>query len=388
MIETIKDPEKRFDGILNYWLPRWIKHSMENYQTIKGLIDAKVASDLLIMKDAYTGKHKAPALILGSGASLDSVLDFFGTNGNMFPGIVFASASNAVNAIMKGVHPHFVGAYDGHENAVQEQLYMIRKILHSDTTLITHPFVSPKVFKEWGGNKRKMLLYSMGQPNVEFFDKYFKYMYPFIHVRLLNFGCTVNNLIEIATFMGCSPIFLAGVDFGFSGDRYSCTRYEIEHKKVGIQKKGKRKHTVEKVEELPHRYLTQDEKDFKKVGNKSMQMSVNGIWTTDEMVDYKVSLMALYRLDKAQLIMLRGDSTYQSIITELPVMTPSMVIDKGELSKDPGMRYREYLRTESEIKRISEEYLARFNVRRKVKDGEEVLIKEDSGGKSFDNDKE
>ena len=80
------------------------------------------------------------------------------------------------------------------------------------TTMITHPSMCLEVLKKWVW---KRFYFRMYEPDSAFLETLYTTLFPFIHSRIMNSGCVVNNNIIIATGLGFSPLYLIGVDFSY-----------------------------------------------------------------------------------------------------------------------------------------------------------------------------
>jgi hypothetical protein len=197
-----------FNQKINYEKNRqYAKNSAENYARIK--TDFQRADYSIETLPRFA--RDMPALILGSGPSLDAALPFLGA----FQGILFASPSQ-LDILEKweiipqrGRQLNYVCAVDTSDSVGDEQIRSDRDTY--GMTLLTHPYISPRVLDVWHGNKRYFQLIAN--------DPYFLDVYPWIRQGWSIAG-SVNNLeVMIANWMGCSPIVLCGVDYCFPNGR-------------------------------------------------------------------------------------------------------------------------------------------------------------------------
>jgi hypothetical protein len=159
------------------------------------------------------------AIVLGSGPSLDAAMPYL----PFFQGVIFASASQL--SIMRhwNVHPQYVIAVDSRDSLALQ----LENWTDYRTILLTHPGVSPKVFDTWQGRIALFLLSFEGE-----WSELQSTVYSWIQAKVQPQGCVVNTTIQIAEFLGCSPIILAGVDFALIDGRNRATDYVYQG--VGI----------------------------------------------------------------------------------------------------------------------------------------------------------
>ena len=174
---------------------QYAKNSAENYQRIKA--DFQKADYSIETLPRF--KRDVPALVLGSGPSLDAAMPFLGA----FQGIIFASPSQLDILERWEITPQYVVAVDTADSVADEQIREDRDTY--GMTLLTHPYVSPKVLDLWKGSKRYFQLIAD--------DPRFRDVYPWI-TQGWSIAGSVNNIeVMIAHWMGFSPIVLCGVDY-------------------------------------------------------------------------------------------------------------------------------------------------------------------------------
>jgi hypothetical protein len=183
---------------------QYARNSAENYQRIKAEFQkADYSIDTL---PRYKPEARVPAIILGSGPTLDDVLPYVGR----FKGVVFASPSQLDILEKWEITPDFVVAVDSADNVGEEQIRGDRDCY--GMTLITHPYISPKTLEAWHGAKRYFELQEAD-------GEHFRDVYPWIKVPFPVCGSVNNMQVLIARWMGCAPIILAGVDYCYPEGR-------------------------------------------------------------------------------------------------------------------------------------------------------------------------
>lgn len=182
---------------------QYARNAAENYQRIKAEFQK---ADYSIDTLPRFEPGSVPALILGSGPSLDDILPFV----NRFKGAVFASPSQLDILEKWEITPQYVVAVDSADNVGEEQIRPERDCY--GMTLLTHPYISPKTLDAWHGSKRYFELQEAD-------GSHFRDVYPWIKVGFPVCGSVNNIQCLVARWMGLGPIILAGVDYGYPGGR-------------------------------------------------------------------------------------------------------------------------------------------------------------------------
>lgn len=189
---------------------QYARNAAENYQRIKAEFQkADYSIDTL---PRFQGDANVPALIIGSGPSLDAALPQV----NRFNGVIFASPSQLDILEKWEIVPNYVVAVDSADSVGEDQIRSDRDCY--GMTLLTHPYISPKTLEAWHGNKRYFELQEAD-------GGHFRDVYPWIKVGFPVCGSVNNTEVLIAHWMGCSPIILAGVDYCFPGGRTRAQDY-------------------------------------------------------------------------------------------------------------------------------------------------------------------
>ena len=345
-----QEQDERNLSVLRSWFSRWAFASYCNYDRIsKEIMRDKKDYKLADQK----GKYKGPALIIGSGISLEKLIPYI----KEWDGPIFCPQSMASTLLYHGRRPEYIVIFDANQMIWEMSL---KGYNFPGSTLITHPCISPEVIDKW---KHKRLYYLMQHysrmhgdidfakmtvPEVEkiakeqllgfdFFENIMPSVYNFIGAAILNAGCVVNNSIEVANFMGYGPLFLCGVDFGFKDWIY---RYPTAKKEKGKWVVGEKQ-------------IVQHEENGEVVGDTDIKREIKisdcGIPTTEEQNEYKIALMSVYKLDRPQLF-----DCSDGIITELPKA------DIKEVVKNHGRGYEDRYRTDAEIVGCADAYFRRI----------------------------
>jgi len=260
--------DTRNDGVLKAWLPYWVTNAFQNYRTI---MDEAAQRNVCVSMLQGKGKGK-PAVIIGSGPSLDLTAPLLGD----WKGAVFSCGSNALIPTRWGHQPEYICVFDAGDSLYPKMLGMNWK----GSTLLTHPSASPLIVKNWKWDKYYYLMMHYG---IQWFEEVQPLAFgdfarfeneapPRIKIMVGNAGCTVNNAIQLASFMGFNPLFLLGVDCGYPEGKERATRWEFidgEWKDLG-----------------PDVYT-----------DRKLHISDNGILTTEEQIEYKGAMLDVWRID-------------------------------------------------------------------------------------------
>jgi len=222
-------------------------------------------------------KPQGPAIITGSGPSLDKVLPLL----KNWKGGLFCSA-NAQSGTVRyyGAHPTHSLMFDSQLTLPEfsEQVLNPRK-----TIVVTHPGMLPTINAFWKG---KTYWYKIFSPNMQDFSEMLRSGFDFLHSTHYPFACATAGLTAFAHAMGYDPLIYVGADFGFSktADRFT------EHVKR-MQPNGRRKWVT------VHPKKPEGKKD-----DSILVKAYNGVLTHYLHVFYSVSTMCTYWLDTPNII--------------------------------------------------------------------------------------
>jgi len=222
-----------------------------------------------------------PAVVIGSGPSLDEAAPLL----ERFPGTVFACPSQSKILDRWGRLPDYVVAVDTHP-IVSEQL---KGPLWSDTCLITHQAIDPSVLEMWKWRLRFVRM-KIGDD-----DRDQETMYPWLKMPFSGHGSTPNSAVQLAHWLGYSPIFLVGMDLGFPDGKERAQQWE---------QCGSRRYRPVAIERTNNRRAIETGQGL---------IEECRIMTTAEMLYYKLSLLAIWGSVHARLI-----SCSRGTLTELP----------------------------------------------------------------------
>jgi hypothetical protein len=143
--------------------------------------------------------------------------------------------------------------------------------------MLTHPNIDPRTIKGW---KWEKMYYRRMFPGMEFFELVFPLMFPMIRIGIRFTGSVVNNAISIAAFLGFSPIFLTGCDFGWY-DHAETSASNYQFKSDGS-------------------LFVSDKQTF--TGDKAMVINVNGKFTDERMLNFVEGLYQIWATDDSNII--------------------------------------------------------------------------------------
>ena len=310
------------DPYFKRWMPVWHHNSMENYPTIKKdfKVDENNAPHDNRCISGLLRPANRPCIVLGSGPSLDEAYPLL----KNWKHPIFASTTNAMSIVHFDREPEFINAFDS--------LHTLFDHLNSyhwpKSTLLTHPYSEPRTIKWWKGPK---YYYRRYYPDMEFSTLILPLMYPWIRVGLRVSGCVVNTNVSIADFLGYNPIFLVGVDFGWTDDDKEKSVYYKLHKKEWIIEPPIPRN------KWPH--------------NKNIFIcKKNGKRTFDNAINFKNSLLHMWTGTEATLI-----DCSDGIIYEMPK------VDIKDVIKKQGIGFNDLNKTKEEKMNIFKEYIEKLN---------------------------
>lgn len=374
--------ETRNAGILQKWMPPWAIHTFVNHPRVHGEFQVRDMS-IDCLPRARRGE---PAVIVGSGPSLDKTAPLLG----QWKGKVFSTLSNAIIPARWGHVPDYICMFDAGDH-----LFEIENYDWSKSMMITHPSASPKALDAWDRcgykwNKRYYIMMHMG---LQWFDTICPIVFggsPYypdeqavdVRIAFANAGCTANNAIQIANWLGYGPLFLIGCDLGYPGEVMRATGWKWhDHNKEWCEQveplaRKRTRHTkryrdaswlppgrklhlralADAAERRWHEGVPEHPTDeghweevppppFSGIG-RVVHRSHNGILTTEEQIEYKIAMLTVYAMDTPQLI-----DCSDGIITELPKA------DFGEVVEKHGRGFDKLFRSRGEIKRLVDSLL-------------------------------
>ena len=276
------------------------------------------AKDLGALDD---GTPKGPAIIIGSGPTLDVALPML----KDWKGAIFCNSSHASTLIYHGRHPDFVDIADC--RVTEEELHAPWD--YKKTAWIINPGIHPRLIDFWKG---QTYYYRIYEPFYDFYGKIQPRVYgSFIRTQTFPFGSQPPMAISHATALGYSPIFLLGCDFGFPGsiDRFTAWR----------KPKGK------KWQEYPPTTITAQ--------RKFLIETENGVPSIALHVFYRDQMFRVIALDVPQIF-------YCSVDGQQGIITPEQMphVDFREVMETQGLGFTAQYRSSEDIRRGALRFLA------------------------------
>lgn len=329
-----------------------IQNSVMNFQTLHtAYMDGRARDISDEPKAPLTDKEKMPAIIVGSGPSLDHSIKFL----KNWKGGIFCTTSHALSLIRHGIQPTHLVALDPFCQWSEIAGVDWSK---TETKLIAHPGIWPTLMQNWP-NEILLYLENIGQPN-SFYSTTQKQMYTLredqgkgmrnplfrymIRKDYAMFTCSPPLQLFVADTLGYGTIFLCGCDFAYPGDmdRFadSTVKLDAPNYKIGIDPNGfyTDPNWDSYWEEHPHPLEAIP-------AERGPMVTNNGIKSERIHIYYKKNFMSAWRLANKTIY-----TTDHGAVTEVPFADISKVIKKQGYNF-PQMK-------EWAIRKITDKYLA------------------------------
>jgi hypothetical protein len=171
--------------------------------------------------DGHIMDHKGPAVIIGSGPSLDDAAEWLPE----WEGAIFCSMGNQVSTL------HHYGADPTHILCFDSQLFVNEienlPIKRHYSKVITHPGIHPR---SNNAIKAQRYWYKVFAPSVSFYSDILAQAYNFIHPTLYPYACAIAGQTAFAHYMGYAPLIYVGCDFAFRPQQSRFTEWTRERK--------------------------------------------------------------------------------------------------------------------------------------------------------------
>jgi len=165
-------------------------------------------------------KARGPAIILGSGPSLDPVLPML----KDWKGGLVVSTSQATSCLYFGADPTHIVCFDCLVMPDEFNAPWHWK----KTALISHPGIHPSVHELWKGQK---LYYRIMDPNTELYNTALPVAYPEITTEHYPFAASIPAQMALARRMGYDPLILVGADYSWNDQKARFTRWDFDKRK-------------------------------------------------------------------------------------------------------------------------------------------------------------
>jgi len=316
-------------GTAGIVMPLDIQHSYANWEYIATEFKEGRAKDMQVLAD----KCKGPAMLLGSGPSLDDVMPII----KDFKGTICCSTSQATTLVYYGRDPDLVVQLDA-QTRLDE---LIAPKWSQNTILCLNPGCHPEIVRAWKGPK---LYYRPIDPSREFYSMVLPMAYPFITTQLLLFSCSPAAQLGILRNLGYNPIFLVGLDMGYPYNRQRFVWWRWRefgpemHK--GKYKSGGWRWVPDPTSPRPN----------------DMIRAKNGIFTDKTNLFFKRSIFAVTLLETHRPEAPQVLYASKGIFTEFPI------VDAKKVVAQQGQGFESLYRTAAETRSICEHYLATQNM--------------------------
>lgn len=285
------DLNQRARDTEQYWMPYWTIAAFENWRTIMRLNEERRTITMASLHNSI----RKPAIVLGSGVSLDDALPLL----RDWEGILVAGASQAATCVYHGRQPDYIVAYD----SMTPPDFLCLNHVKYTAPLVTHPTMGPPLVEAWPGQfaffvsmprriPAPLTAEELDKPVSYFSEKYgalpLKWLVwdehmsfmtqtivrAYVATRMIDgalyeCGSTSNLSASFAHFIGCDPIFLVGVDYCFLKDR---SRFQGWVNNTGEWE-------PQPIPPIPEPAV------------KAHELTKDGKLTTEEMVSYKGTLL-------------------------------------------------------------------------------------------------
>ena len=276
------------------------------------------AQDLGVLDE---GKPKGPAIIIGSGPTLDGALPYL----KDWKGAIFCNSSQASTLIYHGRHPDYIDVADC--RVTDEELEAPWD--YKKTSWIINPGIHPRLIDFWKGKK---YYYRIMEPFHDFYSKVQPRVYgSFITTQSFPFGSQPPMAISHATAIGYSPLFLVGMDFGYPDGISRATMWR--------KPKGK------KWQETPPPSL--------EVQVKFLLKTANGVLSVPLHVFYRDQMFRVIALDVPQIFCCTVNGKHG-------IMTPEQIthVDYNKVIETQGLGFEDQYRSTENIRRGALRFLA------------------------------
>lgn len=196
------------DRFMDAWVGTMAKNIVSHYSEI---INGRDISPFLGMFN-----HDVPCVCVGAGPSLDKNAHLL----HEFPGIIIVADKAYKMIVARGIEPDFVISVDCHYDLVAQMLDYPVKHRHK---LILNTCSDPAITREWKGD---IYWFLMKHPGVQFMDYVLPALFPKFH-GIPNAGNVGNTSVLFADYVGLSPVYLVGQDFGYTDGRMHATRFKF-----------------------------------------------------------------------------------------------------------------------------------------------------------------
>ncbi len=312
-------------GTRSVKLPVEIKHSYFNHHFIFHDIKEGTGADV----QSVNVKQEVPALILGSGPTLDEIMPVL----KDWKGAIFASTSQTPTCVYHGHAPEYVVALDPHSDL--PEIEGVDDWNKYNSKLICHPCISPRLVQEWPLDR---LYYRPMEPSSDFHAMHLGISYgEVIQTYCLLFSCTPAAQVALARMMGYHPLYTVGLDFGFPNNKRRFTSW-FYHELEGWQ--------IDRPMSLDEN----DESFRTENPYRRLIYAENGCCSSVMHIYYKRAFICVANIDMSDIFKVKAFNA----VTEFPEITIE------ELIKTQGKLDKKRFWSRAKKQKIYEDYLARY----------------------------
>lgn len=287
-------------SVLESWIRNWTYNAAANFQRITKECQEQD------MDFSTLPQGRGPAVVLGSGPSLEKAITGPRPALSRWMGTVFFSPSHfvALDAMGRFAIPYPLRSY---MVAVDTGLGNVEKMIGPPqvATLITTPCVDPEMLEAWHGPKKYFLMDEQRILDIQLT------LFPYIKTTILNATSVSTESVVIADMLGYSPIFLVGCDFGFPNEEYRFGGYKYE---------GRFHHS-----KLPVARIDTSSPNF---------FQEEGVWTRHSEVWSKIALLCKWKQNRAHII-----DCSNGILREFPKMDFEDVVNNQDVKEAKGLEF-------------------------------------------------
>jgi hypothetical protein len=153
--------------------------------------------------------HQGPAIVVGSGSSLDKVIDHL----YKWKGSIICSTSHGATLVKHGAPPTYMSCLDPRKAPEDEMA--VPPGGWDRTHYLAHLSTPRGYFDEWFSRTNQLTyLFRIMEPTYDWYVKHLPWAYPWVRAKFLPFIDSSASNISLAARLGFDPIFTIGMDYG------------------------------------------------------------------------------------------------------------------------------------------------------------------------------
>lgn len=216
------------DTVCNAMMPHWFLNAVRNYEHVKNALNEERAFCMSKKLGAYAGK---PGMVIGSGPSLIPCLPYIKKWQDESGGIIFCGMSNINILIQAGIKPGYMCIYDFRDKHTDPNfgISTAPEGYYDNIPMITAPEYDYDFIRYWMEVRKNPIYFHMrgsGGEDNKTYVYYLMNLLPMAYVfspdlkhpitsGIFNVGCVANQELIACAYMGCDPIYMCGVNFGY-----------------------------------------------------------------------------------------------------------------------------------------------------------------------------